>query len=87
MLARNLGVVQLQFSPSAFLHIQVLYYLPLHYKGSWIIEALKMTDSSVLPPQQFSQSSRKGKRAWRKHVDITEIQQGLEGVREEVIHG
>jgi nucleolar protein 53 len=34
-------------------------------------------------PSQKSQSSRKGKRAWRKNVDIAEIEAGLEGLREE----
>lgn len=38
-------------------------------------------------PQQYKQSSRKGKKAWRKNVDVTEIQEGLEEVRDEVIKG
>jgi nucleolar protein 53 len=38
-------------------------------------------------PQQFKQPSRKGKKAWRKNVDVTEIQEGLEEVREELIKG
>ena len=38
-------------------------------------------------PQQHQQPSRKGKNAWRKNIDITEIQQGLEEVREAEIHG
>ena len=38
-------------------------------------------------PQQHKQSSRKGKKAWRKNVDVTDIQEGLEEVREEVIKG
>ncbi|KAI9821731.1 MAG: hypothetical protein M1827_002312 [Pycnora praestabilis] len=38
-------------------------------------------------PKQFKQPSRKGKKAWRKNVDITEVQQGLENVRAEVIQG
>ena len=38
-------------------------------------------------PSQFKQKSRKGKRAWRKHVDVTDIQDGLETVRDEVIKG
>ena len=36
------------------------------------------------PPQQHKQPSRKGKRAWRKNVDITPVQQGLESLREEI---
>jgi len=41
----------------------------------------------IEPPRQFKQPSRKGKKAWRKNVDITELQEGLENVREEVIKG
>lgn len=43
--------------------------------------------TSVEAPQQYKQPSRKGKRAWRKNVDVSEIQEGLESVREEVIQG
>ncbi|KAI9883144.1 MAG: hypothetical protein M1823_005092 [Watsoniomyces obsoletus] len=39
------------------------------------------------PPQQFKQPSRKGKRAWRKHVDLTTVEDGLETVRDEIIKG
>ncbi|TVY44312.1 Ribosome biogenesis protein [Lachnellula subtilissima] len=38
-------------------------------------------------PQQHKQPSRKGKKAWRKNVDVTEIQEGLEEVREQIITG
>ncbi|KAL8944335.1 MAG: hypothetical protein Q9216_000520 [Gyalolechia sp. 2 TL-2023] len=38
-------------------------------------------------PQQHKQPSRKGKKAWRKNVDVSEIQKGLENAREEVIKG
>lgn len=38
-------------------------------------------------PKQFSQPSRKGKKAWRKNVDVTEVQKGLEDLNEEVIRG
>ncbi|KAG8787998.1 hypothetical protein FRC19_010000 [Serendipita sp. 401] len=34
-------------------------------------------------PSQYSQTSRKGKRAWRKNVDITQLEEGLEELREE----
>lgn len=30
-----------------------------------------------------TQPSRKGKKAWRKNVDITEIEKTLEGIRDE----
>ncbi|KAI9770573.1 MAG: hypothetical protein M1840_003163 [Geoglossum simile] len=43
--------------------------------------------SVIQPPRQFKQPSRKGKKAWRKHVDITEVQEGLEAVRDEIIAG
>jgi nucleolar protein 53 len=43
--------------------------------------------SVTQPPRQFKQPSRKGKKAWRKHVDITEVQEGLEAVRGEIITG
>jgi nucleolar protein 53 len=46
-----------------------------------------MAEPSILPPQQHSQPSRKGKKAWRKNVDITDIQSGLEEVREQLIKG
>jgi nucleolar protein 53 len=51
------------------------------------LEISRMADPLTLPPQQYSQSSRKGKKAWRKNVDITEVQAGLENLREEVIKG
>ena len=38
-------------------------------------------------PQQYKQTSRKGKRAWRKNVDVSDVQTGLENAREEVIQG
>lgn len=43
--------------------------------------------SSVGAPQQHKQPSRKGKKAWRKNVDVTPVQQGLEEYREEVRAG
>ncbi|ETN41910.1 uncharacterized protein HMPREF1541_03849 [Cyphellophora europaea CBS 101466] len=43
--------------------------------------------SSIGQPQQPKQPSRKGKKAWRKNVDITEVQQGLESLREEIRQG
>ena len=43
--------------------------------------------SAVSAPATFKQPSRKGKKAWRKNVDLTEVQQGLEDVREEIIKG
>lgn len=38
-------------------------------------------------PSQHSQSSRKGKKAWRKNIDVTAVQDGLENLRDEIIVG
>lgn len=44
----------------------------------------KKTPRSVIgAPAQHNQSSRKGKRAWRKNVDIEEVEEGLEEMRVE----
>ncbi|KAF1817479.1 P60-like protein, partial [Eremomyces bilateralis CBS 781.70] len=43
--------------------------------------------ASLLPPQQHSQPSRKGKKAWRKNVDVSDVQSGLDEIREEIIQG
>ena len=44
---------------------------------------IKVTES----PKQHNQPSRKGKKAWRKNVDVSDVQSGLESVRDEVIKG
>lgn len=38
-------------------------------------------------PKQFNQPSRKGKKAWRKNVDVTEVNEGLVDLNEEIIRG
>lgn len=38
-------------------------------------------------PQQYNQTSRKGKKAWRKNVDVSEVDLGLEVARKEIITG
>lgn len=43
--------------------------------------------TSVEAPKQFAQPSRKGKKAWRKNVDVTEVQEGLRSLKEEEIKG
>ncbi|KAL2853439.1 hypothetical protein BJY01DRAFT_232210 [Aspergillus pseudoustus] len=43
--------------------------------------------TSVQAPQQYSQPSRKGKKAWRKNVDVTEVQEGLRLLKDEEIKG
>lgn len=48
---------------------------------------LKPLAGSKDAPQQHKQTSRKGKKAWRKNVDVTEVQEGLEEVRDELIAG
>ena len=45
-----------------------------------------MSDSGAAPAQ-YKQSSRKGKKAWRKNVDVTEINSGLDEVRDQIIQG
>ncbi|KAG6005889.1 hypothetical protein E4U21_007523 [Claviceps maximensis] len=38
-------------------------------------------------PRQLSQPSRKGKKAWRKNVDVADVEKGLEELNEEVTRG
>lgn len=38
-------------------------------------------------PAQYGQPSRKGKKAWRKNVDVRVVQDGLDQVREELTQG
>jgi nucleolar protein 53 len=46
-----------------------------------------MSDTEAAAPAQYKQPSRKGKKAWRKNVDVTQIQDGLKEVREQIIQG
>jgi hypothetical protein len=46
-----------------------------------------MSDTEVAAPAQYRQPSRKGKKAWRKNVDVTQINDGLKEVREQIIQG
>ncbi|KAI0023095.1 ribosome biogenesis protein Nop53/GLTSCR2 [Xylariomycetidae sp. FL0641] len=50
-----------------------------------VIKPLKGPSSDA--PATYKQPSRKGKKAWRKNVDVTEVQQGLEELNEEIIKG
>ncbi|CAL5874960.1 uncharacterized protein PFLUO_LOCUS9263 [Penicillium psychrofluorescens] len=43
--------------------------------------------TSLAAPQQYKQPSRKGKKAWRKNVDVTEVQEGLRLLKDEEIKG
>lgn len=45
-----------------------------------------MADTQAAPAQ-YKQPSRKGKKAWRKNVDVTQVQTGLEDVRGQIITG
>jgi nucleolar protein 53 len=46
-----------------------------------------MADTEPAAPAQYKQPSRKGKKAWRKNVDVTQIQTGLDDVRDQIIQG
>ncbi len=43
--------------------------------------------TTVEAPRQYGQPSRKGKRAWRKNVDVSEVQEGLRLLKDEEIKG
>lgn len=49
-----------------------------------VLQPLKGTPSA---PATYSQPSRKGKKAWRKNVDVTEVEEGLEELNKEIIEG
>ena len=43
----------------------------------------KPNASSIGAPSQLAQSTRKGKKAWRKNIDIQPVEEGLESLRSE----
>ena len=45
------------------------------------------TDKAIKEPAQYKQPSRKGKKAWRKNVDVSDVQAGLDDAREDEIRG
>ncbi|KAF3066439.1 hypothetical protein GL218_08998 [Daldinia childiae] len=49
-----------------------------------VIQPLK---GSTEAPATYKQPSRKGKKAWRKNVDVTEVEKGLDELNEEIIKG
>lgn len=49
--------------------------------------AIHPRTASTEAPATYSQPSRKGKKAWRKNVDITEVIKGLDELNEEIIRG
>ena len=53
--------------------------------GIYKEEANMIVDKGA--PKQHNQPSRKGKKAWRKNVDIEEVENGIDEVREEIIRG
>ncbi|KAI1499359.1 ribosome biogenesis protein Nop53/GLTSCR2 [Biscogniauxia marginata] len=42
---------------------------------------------STAAPATYTQPSRKGKKAWRKNVDVTEVEEGLDELNKEIIEG
>lgn len=46
-----------------------------------------LSSGSTVAPQQPTQPSRKGKKAWRKNVDVSEVQKGLADLNDEIIRG
>ncbi len=48
------------------------------------LKSQKKNEKSVVgTPSQRTQASRKGKKAWRKHIDLDDVEQGLEEMRTE----
>lgn len=60
----------------------------LVFNLGWIqlAESARMS-ASVDAPHQYKQPSRKGKKAWRKNVDVTEVQDGLRLLKDEEVKG
>ncbi|KAL0945916.1 hypothetical protein HGRIS_012199 [Hohenbuehelia grisea] len=56
---------------------------PKDSKPSKPSSSKKSNASNLGAPAQRSQASRKGKRAWRKNVDLDEVEEGLEDIRAE----
>jgi nucleolar protein 53 len=49
--------------------------------------ALHPPKASTEAPATYKQPSRKGKKAWRKNVDVTEVTKGLEELNDEIVKG
>ncbi|KAI8635253.1 ribosome biogenesis protein Nop53/GLTSCR2 [Xylariaceae sp. FL1651] len=49
--------------------------------------AIHPPTASTEAPATYKQPSRKGKKAWRKNVDVTEVTKGLEELNDEIIKG
>ena len=52
-------------------------------KNGASVSKAKSKHSAFGAPAQHNQSSRKGKKAWRKNVDIEQVESGLENMRTE----
>ena len=66
--------------------IYMLHKHNFHFRSvlSYSIAATSMPENA---PATYNQRSRKGRKAWRKNVDVTDINQGLEELRSEIISG
>lgn len=49
--------------------------------------AIHPRTASTEAPATYKQPSRKGKKAWRKNVDVTDVTKGLDELNEEIIKG
>jgi hypothetical protein len=47
----------------------------------------KMAAKEEETPARYKQPSRKGKKAWRKNIDIREVEEGIQELRDELIEG
>jgi nucleolar protein 53 len=52
-------------------------------RGLGSVVSLKPKGVNIGAPSTHTQSSRKGKKAWRKNVDITNEEEAMEQAREE----
>ncbi|KAJ7230687.1 ribosome biogenesis protein Nop53/GLTSCR2 [Mycena pura] len=57
--------------------------MPLSSKASAKPATKKTVHSTLGAPSQHNQPSRKGKKAWRKNVDLQEVEEGIEELRKE----
>ena len=80
-----LRIANLSITPPPSL-VTIKIRIQTRSKPEYQIYSSSMSTSKIAP-QQYKQPSRKGKKAWRKNVDITEVQRGLELLREELIQG
>jgi hypothetical protein len=53
----------------------------------FLIQTFVHHTPATTPRKMSKQPSRKGKKSWRKNVDISDVQSGLEQLREEITQG